>query len=155
LGDPSYVGTLSDLAAHAAAAHEADVPLVVDAAWAAHFGFHPELPPHALTVGSDALVTSAHKVLPAYTQGALVLARTARLDLARLERAFDATHTTSPSGTVMASIDAVRALLAADGERRCARLLDLVAMAKERLLRVPGLAVLDGHGVEPSKLVIL
>ena len=29
-------------------AHAHGVPLVVDAAWAAHFGFHPALPPHAL-----------------------------------------------------------------------------------------------------------
>src|SRR5260221_2095857 len=41
LGEPSYVGTIGDLAGHAAAAHEAGVPLVVDAAWAAHLGFHP------------------------------------------------------------------------------------------------------------------
>ena len=41
LGDPSYVGTTGDLAGHAAAAHAAGVPLIVDAAWAAHLGFHP------------------------------------------------------------------------------------------------------------------
>ena len=80
LGDPSYVGTTGDLAGHAAAAHEAGVPLLVDAAWAAHLGFHPDLPPHPLAAGADAMVTSAHKALPAYTQGALVLARTGRLD---------------------------------------------------------------------------
>ena len=56
------------------------VPLIVDAAWAAHLGFHPGLPPHALAAGADAMVTSAHKALPAYTQGALVLARTGLLD---------------------------------------------------------------------------
>ena len=118
LGDPSYVGTTGDLAGHAAAAHEAGVPLMVDAAWAAHLGFHPDLPPHALAAGADAMVTSAHKALPAYTQGALVLARTGRLlDAARLDRAFEATHTTSPAGAIMASIDAARALLARDGSR--------------------------------------
>ena len=61
-------------------------------------GFHPDLPPHAIAVGADAMVTSAHKALPAYTQGALVLASTERLDPARLDRAFEATHTTSPAG---------------------------------------------------------
>ena len=157
LGDPSYVGTTGDLAGHAAAAHQAGVPLLVDAAWAAHLGFHPALPPHALAAGADAMVTSAHKVLPAYTQGALVLARTApgRLDPARLHRAFEATHTTSPAGAIMASIDAARALLARDGEDLCARLLRTVAAARDRLRQVPGLAVLDGPGVEPAKLVVL
>jgi arginine decarboxylase len=163
LGDPSYVGTTGDLAGHAAAAHKAGVPLLVDAAWAAHLGFHPGLPPHALAAGADAMVTSAHKALPAYTQGALVLARTAPgpldaaagLDPARLDRAFEATHTTSPAGAIMASIDAARALLAREGEELCARLLRVVAAAKDRLREVPGLDVLDGPGVEPGKLVVL
>jgi lysine decarboxylase len=155
LGDPSYVGTTGDLAGHAQAAHEAGVPLIVDAAWAAHLGFHPGLPPHAIAAGADAMVTSAHKALPAYTQGALVLARTGRLDPARLDRAFDATHTTSPAGTIAASIDAARALLARDGTALCARLLRVAAAARQRLAGVPGVGVLDGPGVEPTKLVVL
>src|SRR5262244_547923 len=155
LGDPSYVGTTGDLAGHAAAAHEAGVPLLVDAAWAAHLGFHPDLPPHAIAAGADAMVTSAHKALPAYTQAAIVLARTERLQPARLNRAFEATHTTSPNGPIMASIDAARALLAAHGERLCARLIQGVATARKQLREVPGVAVLDGPGVEPTKLVVL
>src|SRR5580704_7839969 len=155
LGDPSYVGTTGDLAGHARVAHEAGVPLIVDAAWAAYLGFHPDLPAHAIAAGADAMVTSAHKTLPAYTQGALVLARTERLDVARLNRAFDATHTTSPAGSIMASIDAARALLARDGERLCARLLRGVAAARKRLREVPGVDVLDGPGVDPAKLVVL
>jgi arginine decarboxylase len=155
LGDPSYVGTTGDLAGHAAAAHEAGRPLIVDAAWAAHLGFHPSFPPHALAAGADAMVTSAHKALPSWTQGALVLARTGRLDPARLERAFDATHTTSPTGTILASIDAARELLARDGEALCGRMLAAVATARIRLAAVPGLAVLAGPDVEPGKLVVL
>jgi lysine decarboxylase len=155
LGDPSYVGTTGDLAGHARVAHEAGVPLIVDAAWAAYLGFHPDLPPHAIAAGADALVTSAHKTLPAYTQGALLLARTERLDAARLNRAFEATHTTSPTGSILASIDAARALLARDGPRLCARLLGGVAAARRRLRKVPGVDVLDGPGVDPAKLVVL
>src|SRR5207237_963079 len=74
---------------------------------------------------------------------------------ARLHRACEATHTTSPTGSIMASIDAARALLAADGERLCGALLENVAAARRRLAAVPGLAVLEGPGVEPAKLVVL
>ncbi len=155
LGDPTYVGTIGDLAGQAEAAHAAGVPLIVDAAWAAHLGFHPDLPRHAIAAGADAMVTSAHKALPAYTQGAIVLARTERLDPTRLDRAFEATHTTSPTGSILASIDAARALLARDGERLCGRLLAGVAAARKRLAEVPGLAALDGPGVEPGKLTVL
>ncbi len=160
LGDPSYVGTVGDVRGHAAAAHAAGVPLLVDAAWAAHFGFHPGLPPHPLAAGADALVTSAHKLLPACTQAALVLARPGLLDPDRLERGFQATHTTSPSGTITASTDAARALLARHGAQLCDRLLDLVAEARRRLRTVAGLEVLegtlaDGTVVDPTKLVVL
>jgi arginine decarboxylase len=155
LGDPSYTGATGDLAGHARTAHDAGVPLIVDAAWAAYLGFHPDLPQHALAAGADAMVTSAHKTLPAYSQGALVLARTERLDPARLDRAFTATHTTSPAGAILASVDAARALLARRGELLCGRLLRVVAAARARLREVPGVDVLDGPGVDPAKLVVL
>jgi lysine decarboxylase len=132
LGDPSYVGTIGDLAGHAAAAHQAGVPLMVDQAWAAHFGFHPDLPPHAIQAGADALVTSAHKALPAYTQGAIVLARTERLQPGRLNRAFEATHTTSPAGSITASIDASRALLARDDHELCGNFRCVASAKKQR-----------------------
>ena len=79
LSDPSYVGTYSDIGAHADVAHAAGVPLVVDAAWAAHFGFHPALPGHALSLGADAMVTSVHKTLPAYNQAAILLVQSQRI----------------------------------------------------------------------------
>ncbi len=137
LGDPSYVGAIGDLGGHADAAHEAGVPLLVDAAWAAYLGFHPDLPPHAIAAGADGMVTSAHKALPASTQAALVFARTQRLDRARLDRAFEATHTTSPAGAITASVDAARALLARDGKQLCGRLLRLVAGARAGSPRCP------------------
>ncbi len=158
LGDPSYVGTVGDLTGQAAAVHEAGVPLIVDAAWAAHFGFHPGLPPHALAAGADAMVVSAHKALPAYTQAAVVLARirpSGLLDPDRLERAFEAGNTTSPAGSVLASIDAARVLLDRHGQALSERLLAAVAKARDRLREVDGIAVLEGPGVDPSKLVVL
>ena len=113
--EPGYLGTLSDLAGIVEVAHSAGVPLVVDQAWGAHFGSHPHVPAHAMALGADAMVTSIHKLLPGYTQSSLVCARTERFDRDRLERAFEASHTTSPAGTVMASIDACRALVEARG----------------------------------------
>jgi len=143
LVEPSWVGTLSDVAAHAAVAHAHGVPLVVDQAWGAYFGFHPDVPRHALQAGADALVTSAHKTLPAYTQSALVLARTERIDADRLDRAFEATATTSPSGTIAASADAARALLERHGEELLGHLLRIADHARDRLRKVRGLVLLD------------
>ena len=152
VGDPTYVGTVGELAEVADLVHGAGLPLLVDAAWGAHFGFHPALPAHALQAGADALVTSAHKMLPAYSQAALVLARTERIDPARLQNAFDATHTTSPAGAVLASTDAVRALLQLDGQAWLDRPVRLVAAARARLGEVPGLTVLEA--AEATRLVV-
>lgn len=165
LGDPSYVGTVGNTAGHADAAHAAGVPLVVDAAWAAHFGASPRVPPHALALGADAMVVSAHKTLPAWSQAAIVLARTTRagglLDADRLERSFEAGHTTSPAGAILASTDAARALLARHGPALVDRLVGRVRRARRRLAAVPGLAVLEDRPgdpawrVDPAKLVVL
>lgn len=155
VGDPSYVGTVGDLAGLAEVAHGHDVPLVVDAAWAAHFGFHPALPAHALALGADAMVTSAHKSLPAYSQGALVLARTARLDPARLDAGVEATATTSPAGAILASIDAARALLERDGEVLLEAATAATSAARDELTGVDGVVVLDGPGVDPLKLTLV
>jgi arginine decarboxylase len=155
IGDPSYVGTVGDVAGLAEVAHAHDVPLVVDAAWAAHFGFHPDLPAHALALGADATVVSAHKALPAWSQAALLLARTDRLDPARLDAAVEATHTTSPAGAVLASTDAARALLERDGEALLGAALTAVREARDRLAAVEGLVVLDGAGVDPLKLTLV
>ncbi|MEI2777975.1 MAG: DegT/DnrJ/EryC1/StrS family aminotransferase [Tetrasphaera sp.] len=155
LTDPAYVGTHGDIAGWAAAAHAHGVPLLIDAAWAAHFGFHPDLPEHALGLGADALVTSAHKTLPAWSQAALVLAGGDLIDPARLHAAVEATHTTSPAGAILASIDAARALLARDGGDLIGQSLTRVARLRAHLAGIPGLVVLDGPGVDPLKVTLV
>lgn len=155
--EPNYVGVLSDLPALASACRDAGAPLVVDQAWGAYLGFHPDLPPHALAAGADALVTSAHKTLTGFTQSAYLLARAGRLDLARLAQAFDALHTTSPSAAILASLDRTRALLAGRGPELLARTIRLAALARERLAAIEGLAVLGtrpGLARDPTKLVL-
>jgi lysine decarboxylase len=155
VGDPSYVGTVGDVAGLADAAHEHDVPLVVDAAWAAHFGFHPDLPRHALQLGADVMVTSAHKTLPAWSQAAIVLARTDRIDAARLEAGVEATATTSPAGAILASTDAARALLERDGQELLGAAIAATRTSRERLRSVDDLVVLDGPDVDPLKLTLV
>ncbi|HEX3929600.1 MAG TPA: aminotransferase class I/II-fold pyridoxal phosphate-dependent enzyme [Nocardioides sp.] len=157
---PSYVATCADIGAIARVTRAARVPLVVDAAWGAHLGSHPALPPHPFAAGADAVVTSAHKTLPALNHGAVVLARTDLLDAGRLDRAADATATTSPSGAILAGVDAAMALLAIRGEELVAALLTRVRRAREALAGVPGLVAPDSATFgevrfDDAKLVVL
>ena len=131
LTEPGYLGTISDLPALISAAHEKKVPVILDAAWGGHFGFHPNLPRHAIQLGADALITSTHKALPGYSASALLLARTEFLSAERLEQIFETTHTTSPAGAPLASIDGVRALLQTRGEELIGALLENIHAFKE------------------------
>jgi lysine decarboxylase len=131
LTEPGYLGTISDLPTLIAAAHKKSIPVILDAAWGGHFGFHPELPQHALQLGADALITSVHKALPGYSASALLMAQGKFLNLDRIEQSFETTHTTSPAGAPLASIDGVRALLQNRGEELNSALLANVAQFKE------------------------
>jgi lysine decarboxylase len=130
LTEPGYLGTISDLPVLIAAAHKKSIPVIIDAAWGGHFGFHPELPMHAIQLGADALITSVHKALPGYSASALLLAQGKYLDLNRIEQSFETTHTTSPAGAPLASIDGVRALLQIRGLELNTELLKNVAEFK-------------------------
>jgi lysine decarboxylase len=126
LTEPGYLGTLSDIPALITKAHEHSIPVVIDAAWGGHFGFHPELPQHVIQLGADALITSTHKALPGYSASALLIARGQYLNLDRLEQSFETTHTTSPAGAPLASIDGCRALLQTRGEELLGQLISNV-----------------------------
>jgi lysine decarboxylase len=131
LTEPGYLGTISDLPALIEAAHKKSIPVILDAAWGGHFGFHPELPCHAFQLGADALITSVHKALPGYSASAILIAQGKFLNLDRIEQSFETTHTTSPAGAPLASIDGVRALLQTRGLELNTALLANVAHFKD------------------------
>ncbi|MDN6666264.1 MAG: aminotransferase class V-fold PLP-dependent enzyme [Brevibacterium sp.] len=108
---PSYFGAVADVRALAEVAHDAGAALIIDAAWGAHFGFHPDLPESPVTLGADIVIMSTHKLAGSFTQSALLhLGDTEFAD--RLEpalaRAFMMTASTSENAHLMASIDIAR-----------------------------------------------
>ena len=141
LTEPAYLGVTSDLPALIELAHRAGMAVVVDQAWGAHFGFADGYPQHALALGADAMVLSVHKTLLGYSQACLVAARLDRFDAQRLDRAFEAGNTTSPAGTILASVDASRAVLAGPGPELLRDLAQSVDEARTVLRSVPGVAV--------------
>ena len=160
LTEPSYLGTLSELEALIAKAHSRDIPVIVDAAWGAHFGFNSNLPQHALQIGADALITSVHKTLPGYSASALLLAQGKLLNLDRIEQSFETTHTTSPAGAPLASIDGCRALLQTRGEALTGKLIELVDSFKDKVEKACGAVVFLNASdfpqgrFDPAKIVL-
>ncbi len=160
LTEPGYLGTLSDLPVLIGAAHEKNIPVIIDAAWGGHFGFHPALPAHPLQLGADAFVTSIHKALPGYSASALAVAKTDRLNAVRLDQTFETTHTTSPAGAPLASIDAVRALLETRGTELINDLLNRVQSFQALLVSEFGTAIVlkpsdfEEGRFDPTKIVL-
>ena len=160
LTEPGYLGTLSDLPPLIHSAHQNGIPVIIDAAWGGHFGFHPALPKNPMEMGADAFVTSIHKALPGYSASAIAVARTELLSRARLEQGFESTHTTSPAGAPLASIDGVRALLELRGEELLGRLLENISLFRIRICAEFGSEILlrpedfATNRFDPAKLVL-
>lgn len=154
---PSYIGTMSDVRALARVAQHRGEPLIIDQAWGAHLDFVPG--EGAMVQGADFSVTSVHKALLGYSQTAVVSMRDTLLPRSTLDRWVDLTTTTSPSGTLLATIDGTREAMQTEGGRRLELLMEAVAAARRVLARVPGLVVLDdvtaGCRVDPMKLTVI
>jgi lysine decarboxylase len=160
---PTYYGMSADVAGCAAVCHDAGVPLVVDQAWGPHFGFHPALPPSALTLGADAMITSTHKIVGSLTQSAMLhVAPTGRIDPDAVARTVRLVRSTSQSALLMASLDAARRQLALHGEALLGATIDSSRRAREAIAEVEGVAVIGEEFVgrpgvsdwDPLRIVI-
>ncbi|HEX3317227.1 MAG TPA: aminotransferase class I/II-fold pyridoxal phosphate-dependent enzyme [Solirubrobacteraceae bacterium] len=160
---PSYYGMAADVAGLADVAHAAETALVVDQAWGPHFGFHPGVPPSALALGADAVLTSTHKIVGSLTQSAMLhVAGDGRVDPERLARAVRLVRSTSPSALLLGSLDAARRQLAVHGEALLERTLHAAGLAVAAIDAVPGVrvigdAVVGTPGVadrDPLRIVI-
>lgn len=143
--NPTYYGSCGDIGALRELTRACGVALLVDEAHGPHFHFHPDLPVAAEDVGADLVVQSAHKVLSALSQGAVLHRCTARIGEWAIRRALQMIQTTSPSFPIMSSIDLARREMAMHGAGILDQLLQLARQARLRLSRIPGIAVLDAN----------
>lgn len=102
---PTYEGVVSDIGAIADIVHRYGIPLIVDEAHGAHFGFAEELPDNAIAAGADLVIHSLHKTLPAPTQTALLHVMGKRIDRERLKRYLGIYQSSSPSYPLMTGIE--------------------------------------------------
>lgn len=115
LTSPNYYGIAADVSAIAKICHAHGVVLLVDEAHGPHLGFSEALPPSALHSGADACAQSTHKILGAMTQCSMLQVQGAYLDLQRAADVMSILTTTSPNYLMMASLDAARAQVQAQG----------------------------------------
>ena len=145
--NPTYYGCASDLASIVTYCHRRQIAVLVDEAHGAHMHFHDDLPPSAMDCGADLATMSLHKTCGSLTQSSALLIREGLVDHQTVRGAINLMQTTSASYLLMASLDATRALLATEGRERLSTLLPLVAEARTRIAKVPGLEVLSAADV--------
>ena len=151
---PTYDGVVSDVAAIAEAVHRKGLPLIVDEAHGAHFGFHSAFPENANTLGADIVIHSVHKTLPSLTQTALLHMNGNRADRDRFKKYLDMFQTSSPSYVLMASIDLCMEALKNHAQEMFAPYVRELGKARERLSGLQSLELLRTECYDISKLVI-
>jgi arginine decarboxylase len=140
---PTYHGVGGDVGEIAQLAHQHDIPLIVDEAHGAHFGFHPDLPPAALTLGVDLVVQSTHKTLSALTQASMLHHQGSLVDARRVSGILQMLQSSSPSNLLLASLEGTCQQMAEDGQTLMAKTLALAYTARERLQNITGLSILS------------
>jgi lysine decarboxylase len=153
---PTYQGICCDLGTIAQITHHYNIPLIVDEAHGAHFTFHPNLPPSALSLGADLTIQSTHKVLGAMTQASMLHLNGDRIAPHRIERSLQLLQSTSPSYLLLASLDAARQQMAVSGFDLLNRTLELAATARQQLSHVLDFShPLPGfHDLDPTRLTV-
>ncbi|MGL4879977.1 MAG: aminotransferase class I/II-fold pyridoxal phosphate-dependent enzyme, partial [Waterburya sp.] len=140
---PTYQGVCSDLAAIAEITHQYDILLLVDEAHGAHFAFHPNLPPSAMSVGADLAIQSTHKVLSAMTQASMLHLQGSRVCDRQISKALQLVQSTSPSYLLLASLDAARQQMATEGRELMNKTIALSLEARKQLATISNLSVFE------------
>lgn len=120
---PTYDGILSDVNGIVKIAHNYGIPVIVDQAHGAHFGFHSAFPENAVSDGADLVIHSTHKTLPAPTQTALLHYNSLLVSLETVKKYLRIYQSSSPSYVLMAGIDSCMDFVKREGQERLEQLL--------------------------------
>lgn len=155
---PTYEGVVSDIEAISKICKKYGVILAVDEAHGCLWNFNSEFPSPAMKLGADVVVQSLHKTGGSFAQSSMLhVADGAKIDLTELEANLKMLHTTSPSYTLLASLDAARAFLqTAKGRRAIKTALVNAKFIRRRLAQIPEVSVLsfEDRDFDPTKIFL-
>lgn len=151
---PTYDGVVSPVEAIAGTLHKRGIPLIVDEAHGAHFGFHSYFPSNANVLGADVVIHSLHKTLPALTQCALIHMNGMYVDRGGIRQYLHMLQTSSPSYVLMASIDSCMKFLSEDGEKCFEEYAKLLANTRNELKKLVYLKIIETELFDKSKILI-
>ena len=151
---PTYDGVVSDIKKIAGSVHKYGIPLIVDEAHGAHFGFHDYFPENANRLGADIVIHSVHKTLPSLTQTALLHMNGSIVDRKRVERYLHILQSSSPSYVLMAGIDACIHMLETRKDEVFGNYAENLDSLREKLRKMTHLKLCESTSYDRSKIVI-
>ena len=153
---PNYYGVGNVIPRILAETKRRGIPLILDGAHGACFGFHPLLPP--TPARADGCVMSLHKTATAQNQAALIcLGKDSLLEGQRVRYFLNMLQTTSPSWPLLAGCEEAIRRLVQEGEREIGRVLREISRLTQGLEDAGGIRVVqgaEGFIKDPMRLVI-
>ena len=154
---PNYYGIKYNIEDYLIKLKEKGLKLIIDSAHGAHFGMAKELPKSLSEIG-DYIVVSAHKTLPALTQGSYLLVNDKDFSGDFYIKAF---MSTSPSYLIMASLDYARYYLDNFAMEDYKRLIEMAKIYKDKINNLKKLKVLceynlkKGYTIDESRYLLI
>lgn len=139
---PSYHGICSDIGAISKFNHKNKIPVIVDEAHGAHFGFHQQLPISALAQGADIVVQSTHKVLCSLSQSSMLHLSGNLIDRERICRCLQTLQSSSPSYLLLASLDAATAQPSDNQGTVFDKAIELAVEMRSMIKEIPGISLI-------------
>ncbi len=136
---PNYYGMLNDVKTISDKAKRNKSIVIVDEAHGSHLCWSSELPESSLCMNVDMVVHSAHKTLPALTQGSYLHVVGQGSNSNRLGSFLSIMQTSSPSYPIMASLDACRKYMYFNGEKCLKQTLDISRWLRDEINSIDGL----------------
>lgn len=138
--NPTYFGSTTNLVELTEFAHQHNMAVLVDEAHGAHYYFHSKRSPiSAMDAGADISAASFHKTAGSLTQSSVLLLKTKRFKREEIQKTLNIINTTSPSGILIASVDAARSFMASkEGKEAMDRTYDLADYARKKIEKIPG-----------------
>lgn len=157
---PNYFGVSIDVLPTIELAKQHDLLVLVDEAHAPHYCLGRPFPPSTLALGADAVVQSAHKMLPALTMSSFLHIGSALSNDQQqcLKEALTMFQSSSPSYLLMASLDGARAYVDSLDDQILKRILEGVEELKQELATIGQIKVVnwdeERYHSDPLKVTI-
>jgi arginine/lysine/ornithine decarboxylase len=151
---PTYYGIVQQIKKLAAIVHRRGIPLIVDEAHGAHFGFHPELPNRAISQGADISIQSTHKLLPSLTMSSMLHMKNHLVDVESIDMYLRMVQSSSPSYLLMASLDLTRRFMMMEHDK-ITKILHRISFFHQRVQQLQQIVeTRSGALMDPMKMAL-